>query len=445
MNEKQKTISKSFSLSGCGLHTGAESTVIIEPAPENAGIVFVRMDLPDQPTVKVGADTIRLDSGVPRCTTIGRGDVLIHTVEHLMGALGGLAIDNVVIKINAKEVPLLDGSSLEFVKALKNAGIVEQEACRQWIEIKEPIVVSRNDASIVALPGADYKVSYLLDYPHPFLRSQYFAATVTAESFEKDIAPCRTFCLPEDAQELRKINLGLGATYENTLVVGDKGVIDNQLRFVDEFSRHKALDLIGDLYLLGQPIRGNIAATKSGHRLNLELLMKIHQQKENYAKHSFLPDYSFCNHTQLDLSQIMKILPHRYPFLFVDRIIHLEGGKKAVGIKNVTINENYFTGHFPTRPVMPGVLMVEALAQVGGILVLTNPVHHGKVALFMAVDKVKFRKLVVPGEQLTLDVEMIRDRSKTSLLKGIARVGEEIVVEAELMVSFLDADFLKQT
>ncbi len=445
MNEKQKTISQAVSLSGHGLHTGLAATVTLKPALAGAGITFVRTDLPNTPSIKVGASAICLDSGVPRCTTIACGQVMIHTVEHLMSALGGLAIDNLVIEINAREVPFLDGSSLEFLKAIKSIGIVQQDAPRQWIEVKEPIIVGRNGASIVALPESESKYSYLLDYPHPFLRSQYFTISLTTDNYEKEIAPCRTFCLVEEAEELRKNSFGLGATYENTLVVGEKGVINNTLRFADEFCRHKVLDMIGDLYLLGKPIRGSIAASKSGHRMNLELLKKIDQQNENYAKHTFLPNYEFCDHTQLDVGQIMKILPHRYPFLFVDRIVHLEGGKKAVGIKNVTMNENFFTGHFPTRPVMPGVLMVEALAQTGGILVLTSPQHRGKVALFMAVDKVKFRKLVVPGEQLILEVEMLRDRSRTAQLKGVARVGEEIAVEAEFMVSFLDADFLSQT
>lgn len=442
MSDKQHTIGKEFSLSGRGLHSGLEVKIVVKPAPENAGITFIRVDLPERTAIKVGGDTIRLDSGVPRCTTIGVGNVFIHTVEHLMSALSGLRIDNLIVEIDQKEIPFLDGSSLEFVKAIKNAGIVEQNAPREWIEIKEPVLVNRNDASIIALPHPSFKVSYLLDYPHPILRSQYFALDLTRENFEKEIAPCRTFCLAEEGQELKKNNLALGATYENTLVVGENGIINNTLRFADEFTRHKVLDMIGDFYLLGKPIRGAISATKSGHTLNLELLKKIHQQNEKAAKNSFLPDCSLCDHTELDVGQIMKILPHRYPFLFVDRVVHLERGKKIVGIKNVTMNENFFTGHFPTRPIMPGVLMVEALAQVGGILVLTNPDHRGKVALFMAVDKVKFRKLVVPGEQLTLEVELIRERSKTAQFKGVAKVGDEVAAEAEFMVSFIAADFL---
>lgn len=442
MTEKQKTIAKEITLTGRGLHTGLPVTAILKPAGENTGISFVRTDLPGKPVVKVGADSIRLDSGVPRCTTIGSGDVHIHTVEHLMSALCGLGIDNLMVEINNREVPLLDGSSMGFVKAIKAAGTLEQNATRQYVEIREPIIVSRNDATIVALPDTCYKVSYLMDYNHPLMRSQYFTGTLNAEFYEKEIAPCRTFCLEQEAVELRKSNLGLGGDYSNSLVVGDKGVIQNTLRFPDEFARHKALDLIGDLYLLGKPIRGHVSAVKSGHNLNLELLKRVHQQNELYNQKTFLPDCSFCDHTELNIDQIMKILPHRFPFLFVDRVVSLERGKKAVAYKNVTINENYFIGHFPTRPIMPGVLMIEALAQTGGIMVLTNPEHHGKVALFMSVDKVKFRRLVSPGEQLILEVEMIRDRSRTAQFKGVAKVGEEVAAEAEFMVSFIEASFL---
>ena len=444
MNEKQKTIVKEFSLSGRGLHTGNLVTMTVKPAVENSGIVFIRVDLPEKTQIKVGVETIRLDSGVPRCTTIGVGQVFVHTVEHLMSTLCGLEIDNVIIEINGNEIPLLDGSGLEFLHAIKKVGVIEQNALREWIIIREPIVVHLKDASITVVPDEEYKISYLLDYKHPFLGTQFFSMTVNTSNFEKELAPCRTFCLEEEAAELRKHNLGLGANYENTLVINDKGVINNQLRFPDEFSRHKALDFVGDLYLLGKPIRGSVAAIKSGHNLNLALLKKIHQQSVNYAKQSFISNTTFCDETELDVSQIMKILPHRYPFLFLDRIVYLDRGKKVIGIKNVTINDNFFEGHFPTRPIMPGVLMVEALAQAAGILMLTNQEHHGKVALFMAVDKVKFRKLVVPGEQLHLEVEMVRDRSRTAQLKGVARVGDEIAVEAEMMFSFIDGQFLLQ-
>ncbi len=444
MSEKQKTIANEFTLSGRGLHTGNPVKILVKPAPANAGITFIRIDLPGTPHIKVGVETIRPDSGVPRCTTIGSGTALIHTVEHLMSTLSGLGIDNLTIDIDSNELPALDGSSLEFLQAIQKVGVVEQDAERKYIEIKEPLVVSRNGSTITILPDSELNISYLLDYQHPQLRTQFFSTTLSRELFEKEIAACRTFCLEEEAAELRKHGLGLGANYENSLIIGEKGVINNKLRFPDEFARHKVLDFIGDLYLLGKPIRGKVIAVKSGHTLNLELLKRIHQQNEYYEKNTFLPDTNFGDKTELDIHQIMKILPHRYPFLFLDRIIYLDKGKKAVGIKNVTMNDNFFPGHFPTRPVMPGVLMVEALAQTGGILVLTNEEHHGKVALFMAADKVKFRRLVVPGDQLEFEVEILRDRSKTAHLKGTARVNGEIAVEAELLFSYLDADFLKR-
>ena len=442
MSEKQKTIAKEFALSGRGLHTGSPVKVVVKPAPENAGITFIRMDLPDQPRIKVGIETVRDDTGVPRCTTIGCGNVLIHTVEHLMSTLCGLGIDNLTVEIDANELPGLDGSGLEFLKAIKTAGIVEQSALQECIAVKEPISVSHKDCSILIVPDTEFKISYLLDYQHPFLRSQYFSLTMDREHFEKEIAPCRTFRLGEEAKDLRHHGLGLGANYDNTLVVGEKGAINNRLRFPDEFARHKILDFIGDLYLLGKPVRGSVFAVKSGHHMNLELLKKIHQQKEYYERSTFIPQTGFGDRTELDIHQIMKILPHRYPFLFVDRIVHLEKGKKAIGIKNVTVNDNFFPGHFPTKPVMPGVLMVEALAQTGGVLVLTGEEHHGKVALFMAADKVKFRKLVEPGEQLELEVEILRDRARTAHLKGTARVNGEIAVEAEMLFSYIDASFL---
>lgn len=445
MSEKQKTIAKEFSLSGNGLHTGNRAKIIVKPAAENAGIVFIRTDLPGQPRIKVGVDTVHSDGAVPRCTTIGKDQAIVHTVEHFMSTLCGLGIDNLIVEIDANEVPGMDGSGLEFLKAIKSVGVVEQSAPREWVEIKEPISVSHNGCSILIVPDTEFKISYLLDYKHPYLKVQYFSAKVDQEYFETDIAPCRTFCLEEEAKALRSSGLGLGANYDNTLVVGEKGVINNQLRFSDEFARHKVLDFIGDLYLLGKPIRGSVFAVKSGHQLNLELLKKVSKQQEYYKKTAFIPNASHGDKTELDIQQIMQILPHRYPFLFVDRIVSLEKGKKVIGIKNVTMNDNFFTGHFPTRPIMPGVLMVEALAQAGGVLVLTNGDHHGKVALFMAADKVKFRRLVVPGEQLELEVEIIRDRSKTAHLKGTARVAGEVAVEAELLFSYIDASFLDKT
>ena len=281
-----------------------------------------------------------------------------------------------------------------------------------------------------------------MDYEYPFLHSQYFSSVINPETFERDIASCRTFCLENEAHELRTQGLGKGANHTNTLVVGEKGVIDNELRFSNEFARHKVLDFIGDLYLLGMPLQGHVFAVKSGHFLNLKLLEKIFQQKKRLVQKQPAVPYILNGETKINIDGIMKILPHRYPFLLIDRIIDIVPGKRAVGVKNVTMNDNFFQGHFPIQPVMPGVLMIEAMAQTGGIAVLTDEAHRGKLAVFMAVDKVKFRKVVVPGDQLVMEAEVVRGRSRTTQLHTVAKVNEEIVAEAEMVFSFTDASYL---
>ncbi len=438
---KQRTIKNEFSLTGIGLHTGNSVKAHFKPSPINSGVTFQRMDLPDQPQYKASVASV-LETAVPRCTTIGRGPATIHTVEHLMSVLAGLGIDNLKVELTGNELPGLDGSGLEFLKGIEKAQVADQDAGKNEFAVREPVGVEMNGASIYITPADDFKISYTLDYNHPYLRSQFFSTKVDEQTFKKDIVSCRTFCLEEEAQELKKSGLGQGANFDNTLVVGNKGVINNQLRFPDEFARHKVLDLIGDLYLLGMPIRGHVYAVKSGHSLNIALLKKIQQQKVKYDHRPYQPIYPPSGTREFSIDQIMSILPHRYPFLLVDRVIEIEQGKKAVGIKNVTINEIFFQGHFPSRPVMPGVLMVEALAQTAGVVVLTNAEHHGKVAFFMAVDKVKFRRVVVPGDQLLMEVEVVRDRAKTAQVRAVARVGEEIAAEAEMMFSFTDAEYL---
>ncbi len=440
--ELQKTIKQELSIKGAGLHTGCRVTVRLKPSPENSGISFIRVDGRQQSVIKASYESILINSKIPRCTSIGNGKVVIHTVEHLMSVLYGLGIDNAMIEIDGEELPGLDGSGLEFLRAIKKVGIIEQRAPRQYIEIKEPLVVHEGDSSIIIVPDQELKISYTLAYQHSYLNSQFFTATVNSITYEQDIAPSRTFCLEEEAQFLLSQGLGKGANYENTLVIGKNGVIQNQLRFKDEFARHKVLDLIGDIYLLGKPIRGYIFAIKSGHYLNIELLKKIWLHDQPSQKKSFIPEYALGDKKELDIHQIMKILPHRFPFLLVDRVIELEKAKRIVGIKNVTINDPFFAGHFPSRSIMPGVLIVEAIAQTAGILVLTDENHQGKVALFLGANNIKFRKLVGPGEQLIMTVEMTRDRSKTAILYGQAKVNGEVVAEVDLIFSFTNASFL---
>jgi UDP-3-O-[3-hydroxymyristoyl] N-acetylglucosamine deacetylase/3-hydroxyacyl-[acyl-carrier-protein] dehydratase len=281
------------------------------------------------------------------------------------------------------------------------------------------------------MPADDFKISYALEYPHPMLR-QSVTFTITPETYEKELACCRTFCLKEEADALLAKGLGQGATTANTLVFGPNGVMDNTLRFPDEAARHKVLDCLGDLYLLGMPIKGHVFAFKSGHNLNRELLKKIAEQKKKYEAVRALSKVEYRPGSSLDVQAIMKVIPHRYPFLLVDRILEIESGKRAVAIKNVTANEAFFQGHFPARPVMPGVLMVEAMAQVAGVIVLSNPELAGKLAFFMSVDGVKFRKVVEPGDQVVMEVEITKARSRVAQARGVCKVDGEIVCEAEM-------------
>jgi len=440
--EKQKTIKAPVSLSGIGLHTGNVVRVSLKPAEENTGIKFIRLDLPQRPVIKADLSNIITDPSVVRCTALGQNGVVIYTVEHLMSVLGGLGIDNLTIELDNNELPALDGSGLGFLEAIEKVGLQEQNAIRKYFQIVEPIGVQNQEACIYVSPSDEFKIFYTLDYNHQLLSSQFLSITLNPQIYGREIAPSRTFCLEDEAKELQKRGLGKGADYTNTLVVGEKGVIKNEVRFKDEFVRHKVLDFIGDIYLLGVPLKAQIFAVKSGHRLNFELLKKIHKQKTDYENRDFVPSYDWGGKKEYNIQDIMRILPHRYPFLMVDRVIEIEKGKKAVGIKNVTINDNFFQGHFPTKAIMPGVLMIEAMAQAAGVVVLTNEEHRGKVAFFMSADNVKFRKVVIPGDQLLMEVEVVSNKSKTAKIHAQAKVGEDIVAEADMLFSFTEASYL---
>ncbi len=439
---KQRTINAELSLSGIGLHIGCSSTLTLKPSAENTGIQFIRTDLPHKPMFKAIPQNVLSDHSISRCTTIGIENAVVHTVEHFMSVLCGLGINNVIVEVNACELPGLDGSGLEFLKAIQKVGLKEQNEEAEVFVVKEPIGVEKNESAIYIMPSEDFRVSYTLDYDHPFLRSQFFSRLINQNTFSQDIAPSRTFCLESEATQLKDGGFGKGANYQNTLVMGEKGAVQNQLRFPDECARHKVLDFMGDLYLLGMPIRGHVYAVKSGHYLNQQLLKKIVKQKEWYERKGVVSNFDFKDRREIGINEIMKILPHRYPFLLVDRVVEIEKGKKAIGIKNVTINDNFFQGHFPTRPIMPGVLMVEAMAQTGGVVVLTSEEHRGKVAFFMATDNVKFRRPVVPGDQLIMEVEVVKDKSKFAQLRAVAKVNGEVAAEADMVFSFTDAAYL---
>lgn len=402
------------------------------------GIMFQRVDLPHKPFIRADVNSMLSLKKNPRRTIISCDGAEVQTIEHLMAALCGEGIDNILIEIDNSEIPGLDGSALSFVETIKKAGILEQGVERRTHKITAPLWATDEDSSIVILPCPEFKISYTLSYDHPALETQFLEIAWNNDFFEKEIAPARTFCLAEEAEALVKSGLGKGANYANTLVVSDDGVVKNKLRFENEFIRHKILDLIGDFYLLGMPLKGHIIAIKSGHTLNMKLVRKIKDQMEAQMMVAIKSVEGCSRDGEIDTMTIMKILPHRYPFLLVDRVLCVEEGKRAVGIKNVSINEGFFQGHFPGRPVMPGVLIVEAMAQVGGVLMLSPAENRGKLAFFMAADNVKFRKPVIPGDQLRIEVEVGKMRSKTGQVLTRALVGGVVVAEGELMFALVD-------
>ncbi|MBF0570417.1 MAG: UDP-3-O-[3-hydroxymyristoyl] N-acetylglucosamine deacetylase [Candidatus Omnitrophica bacterium] len=439
---KQKTINNPVSFSGIGLHTGKFARMTVKPAKENEGISFVRVDLPGKQPIKVTASNAVMDEKITRCTVIEYQGVRVYTIEHIMAVLHGLGIDNATIEVDAEEIPGMDGSSLEFLKAIEHAGIIEQQADKNIFMIQEPIVVSNKTSTIVMVPHDQLNISYTMDYDHPLLRSQFFSQSIDLHSFAKELAGARTFCLESEVEGIKAQGLAKGADCKNTLVMSTKGPLENTLRFSDECARHKVLDVLGDLYLLGYPVMGAVYATKSGHALNRALVRKIEAQRQKYTAVSYPAPIPVEGKRVFNIGEVMKILPHRYPFLLVDRVIEIEPGKKGIGIKNVTINDGFFQGHFPQKAVMPGVIMIEAMAQTAGVVVLTSGAHNGKVALFMFVSDVKFRRVVIPGDQLLMEVEIIRDRERTASVKGVGRVGGEVAIEADMMFSYTEAHYL---
>jgi len=416
--------------SGVGLFTGKDVHMSFKPAPVNHGVHFVRMDLDGSPSIDV---SIRNVTPRLRRTSLKNGRAEVDTVEHLLAALSGLSIDNLIIEIDSEEIPGTDGSSLPFVEVLRSSELVEQKAPKNLFTVSRPISVTKDDTTIIIVPqkGA-LTITYTLDYGSDVISTQTLTYELDPESFAREIAPSRTFCLASEIEKLQKLGLGKGATYDNTLVVGPNGVIENSLRFRDEYVRHKILDIIGDLFLLNAGVEGHIIAHRSGHYLNMKLVNEINDQMvKTLFSH---------RHEYLDIRAIQTILPHRYPMLLVDRVVEIEEDRRAVGIKNVTANEEFFRGHFPQQPIMPGVLILEAMAQLAGVLLLRKLQNTGKLAVILSIDKVKLRKPVVPGDQLMLEAEATRLRPRTGQVNTNATVDGKRVAEAQFKFMLVDAN-----
>jgi UDP-3-O-[3-hydroxymyristoyl] N-acetylglucosamine deacetylase/3-hydroxyacyl-[acyl-carrier-protein] dehydratase len=425
----EQTLASSAKLEGTSLHTGGKVTLSINPAPVGHGFKFRRIDLPDQPFIDADVDKVKT---VERATTLAEGPVKVHTVEHVISALAGMGVDNAIIEMDSNEPPIGDGSSRPFVELIKKAGIIAQDAPRRTWEIREPIHQETGDGCLITIvPCKTFRVSVTNVGPDGRF-TQYFSSEVTPALYEKEIAPARTFVYYEDVKPLLEKGLIKGGSLENAVVVRGNEVMSKEaLRFTNEFARHKALDLIGDLMLSGKRILGHVIAVKPGHGPNTVMAATV---KREYSRmRSMVPPISIpSGEAVLDIHDVLKILPHRYPFLLVDRIVDFVGDSKCTAIKNVTINEPFFPGHFPNHPVMPGVLQLEAMAQVSSVLMLRKPENQGKIGYFMSADNVKWRRPVLPGDTLFIEAEVIKIRGSIGQTRARCLVNGEVVSEGEL-------------
>jgi UDP-3-O-[3-hydroxymyristoyl] N-acetylglucosamine deacetylase/3-hydroxyacyl-[acyl-carrier-protein] dehydratase len=420
----RRTLGGAASLRGRSLHTGAATEVTVGPGEPGRGIRFQRTDLPKAPLVTARVGDVR---ATERRTAIGTADVEIQTVEHLLAAVHAAELDDVLVQLDGPEPPMLDGSFLPWLDLVEQAGVVEQEGEPARVKVRQPFEVRAGEARYVVTQAPSLRIAATIEWQHPAIGQQSLAVEVSRDSFRHEIAPARTFGFVEEVEALRARGLLQGATSEMAVVLSAHGVESGPLRWPDEFVRHKIGDVLGDLALLGARVEAHIMAEKPSHQGNLALAQELSRRGER------------IDPSAMDISRILQILPHRYPFLLVDRILEIEPERRIVGLKNVTINEPFFAGHFPGHPIMPGVLIVEAMAQVGGMLLMDHfDDPESKVVYFMSLDGVKFRRPVLPGDQLRFELEMLQFRGRTCKMRGVAFVDGQRVCEAEMMAQVVD-------
>ena len=441
----QQTLNRPASYSGIGLHSGNRVNMTILPAPANSGVRFRRVDLEGKPEIEARVENV---GETNRSTTLVKGNVKVHTVEHVLAALAGYGIDNAVIELDANEPPIADGSSHEFCKIIQAAGIAPQVEKREPYSPTGPIELETGETMMTLFPGDGFKITCTSAGKRGRF-TQFYSTEITPKTWEKELSRARTFCFYEEIEHLIKNNLIKGGSLENAIVIRDDAVLTTEpMRYAEEFVRHKMLDIVGDLSLLGRPICGHLIAVKPNHAVNCEFVRQIITQmnkplrtaqafgpppavSKNKEEQKNMLLETMSQNGELDTNQIMQILPHRHPFLMVDRVVKIDGNH-ITAVKNVTINEPYFQGHFPGHPIMPGVLQLEAIAQTAGILTLQQTENIGQLAYFMSAEKVKWRKPVLPGDVLIIEVELTKARGKIGKAKGVCKVGNEIVSEAEV-------------
>jgi len=434
MPRMQKTLARPVTLEGVGLHTGERGHVVFRPAPENSGVRFVRSDLPGSPAVDVRPENAFFDPQAGRRTILQQDGVQIHSMEHVLASVAGLGIDNVVIETDRMEIPEpADGSAQPIAEALLGAGLVEQTRPKRHIKITKTVHWAEGGVELTAVPFNGCRLTFTIVYDHALVGTQTLTLDIDPGTFLREIAPARTFVLERDIEGLRQAGWIKGGRMESAVVVGEDRILNPPLRFPDEFVRHKVLDLLGDLFLLGAPVLGHVTAVRTGHESHVAFVKRLKETLPLPGRRAGGPPGEW------DITSILDIMPHRYPMLLVDRVIALEEGSHIEALKNVTINEPFFQGHFPGHPIMPAVLIIEAMAQAGGLLLLHSVDDpNDKLMYFMSIDGAKFRRPVTPGDQLRFVVRLLKLKNRISKMRAEAFVDGQLVAEAELMATVVD-------